>query len=158
MKDEFFRLDDQSPWPRERAAEFDGLEYFEPNPDLVFDVLPQVVEPTEIEAATSTGDTRTYMRVATATFEVESEPVTVDLLSSGGDRLFLPFRDATSGKESYGSGRYLDLYANETGHVVIDFNYAYAPYCAYSDAYSCTLPPTQNWLNVPIRAGERTVG
>ena len=71
-----------------------------------------------------------------------------------GHGYFLPFRDATSGKETYGAGRYLDVPRGENGQVVVDFNYAYSPYCAYGDAYSCALPPRENWLTVPIEAGE----
>jgi hypothetical protein len=69
--------------------------------------------------------------------------------------LFVPFVDTTSGNETYGSGRYLDLDVESDGSLVIDFNLAYHPYCAYSSAYSCPLPPAENRLPVPIRAGER---
>jgi uncharacterized protein (DUF1684 family) len=67
---------------------------------------------------------------------------------------FLPFRDATSGNESYGAGRYLDVEPGRDGRVQSDFNLAYNPYCAYNDAFSCPLSPSENWLRVPIRAGE----
>jgi len=73
----------------------------------------------------------------------------------GHPRLFLPFRDATSGVETYGAGRYLDVDPEPAGTVVVDFNMAYNPFCAYDDASSCALPPYENWLPVPIRAGER---
>jgi len=80
----------------------------------------------------------------------------VTLYASGNSRsLFLPFRDATSGKETYGAGRYLDLDVRGD-EVLIDFNYAYTPNCAYSADWSCPLPPAENWLEVPIRAGEMT--
>ncbi len=69
--------------------------------------------------------------------------------------LFIPFRDATSGVESYGAARYLDLEVAHNDRYSVDFNYAYNPYCAYSDAYVCPLPPRENWLGVPIRAGEK---
>ncbi|NIR36327.1 MAG: DUF1684 domain-containing protein [Actinobacteria bacterium] len=68
---------------------------------------------------------------------------------------FLPFRDATSGSESYGAGRFLDIDGPLDGPVTIDFNLAYNPYCAYDESYSCPLPPAENWLQVPIRAGEQ---
>ena len=73
----------------------------------------------------------------------------------GEDSLFLPFRDALSGKETYGAGRYLDVAPPHSGHVVVDFNYAYNPSCAYDPQFSCPLPPRENWLQVPIRAGEK---
>ena len=68
--------------------------------------------------------------------------------------VFVPFRDATSGPETYGAGRYLEgeLHANT---VRLDFNLAYHPYCALADGWSCPVPPRENWLAVPVRAGER---
>jgi uncharacterized protein len=69
--------------------------------------------------------------------------------------LFVPFRDATSGKETYGAGRYLDLEPREDDLYELDFNRAYHPYCAYDDAWSCTLPPPENRLPVRVEAGER---
>jgi hypothetical protein len=71
--------------------------------------------------------------------------------------LFLPFRDATSGRETYGAGRYLEVEPpGPDGGVEIDLNYAYNPYCAYNPEWSCPIPPGENWLTVPIRAGERS--
>ena len=70
-------------------------------------------------------------------------------------KLFVPFRDATSGKESYGAARYLDLEDEPSGEYVLDFNLAYNPYCAYSDDYVCPFPPKENWLTAPVRAGEK---
>ena len=154
-KDEFFKLSPQSPIPMENRDAFDGLAYFEPNPALMFTVRPTPVEPTPVTIETTTGDARTHHRIATATVEIESTDVTLALYSTGHDSLFLPFRDATSGKESYGAGRYLDIERDEDGSITIDFNYAYAPFCAYSNRYSCALPPTENWMNVSIEAGER---
>lgn len=76
------------------------------------------------------------------------------LYSTGHSGYFVPFRDKTSGRETYGAGRYLDIETSQNGAVTIDFNQAYNPYCAYNDAYSCPLPPVENWLSVPIEAGE----
>ncbi len=70
--------------------------------------------------------------------------------------LFLPLRDATSGEETYGAGRYLEPQPAAEGWVLMDFNCLYSPYCAYNEAWSCPLPPRENWLSVPIRAGEKT--
>lgn len=69
--------------------------------------------------------------------------------------ILVPFRDATSGKETYGAGRYLDLEPNAQDVYVIDFNRAYHPYCAHDDAWSCTLPPPENRLPFKVEAGER---
>jgi uncharacterized protein len=155
-KDEFFELSPESPIPVHDRGTFKGLAYFEPNPDLVFTVQPDPVEPTPVPISTTTGDVRTYDRIATATVTVDATEATLALYSTGHDSLFLPFRDATSGRASYGAGRYLDIAPNEDGSITIDFNYAYAPFCAYSEQYSCALPPQENWMSVPIEAGERT--
>lgn len=76
------------------------------------------------------------------------------------NHLFLPFTDLTSGEESYGAGRYVDLEINDivNNSVVLDFNKAYNPYCAYSDEYNCPIPPRENYLNIAITAGEKNFG
>ena len=73
-----------------------------------------------------------------------------------GDELFIPFRDATSGKDTYGAGRYVEAEALGNGRYLLDFNRAYNPYCAYNDDWRCPLPPAENWLKVAIRAGEKS--
>ena len=69
--------------------------------------------------------------------------------------LFLPFADATSGVETYGAGRYLEPEALPDGRMSVDFNYAYNPYCAYNERWSCPITPAENRIDVPIRGGER---
>jgi len=155
QKDQFFKRAPQSPLPPDKQQEFTGLSYYEPDESFAFTVDLQPAEPADVQISTTTGDVRTYKRVATAQFNVDGESVQVALYSTGHDSLFLPFRDATSGSETYGAGRYIDVAPDDDGTAVIDFNYAYAPFCAYSDRYSCALPPQENWLTVPIRAGER---
>jgi uncharacterized protein (DUF1684 family) len=75
------------------------------------------------------------------------------------ERLFIPFRDGTCGKETYGAGRYLDLepaeHLTDEGKWIVDFNEAYNPWCAYSEDYACPFVPPENRLRVPVRAGER---
>ncbi len=154
-KDDFFKNSPQSPIPPDRRASFTGLSYYDPDPDLVFTVPVDVIDPEPVTVGTTTGEERVYHKIGTATVTIDGEDVTLALYSTGHPGLFLPFRDATSGKETYGAGRYLDVEPNGDGTVTIDFNQAYAPFCAYSEAYSCALPPYENWLDVPIRAGER---
>jgi uncharacterized protein (DUF1684 family) len=110
----------------------------------------------EVRLETSTGSEETYRRAGIARFEVDGTAGQLTLYEpeDGGD-LFLPFRDATSGSETYGSGRYLEVHPPRKGRVRLDFNYAYNPYCAYNDAWTCPLPPAENWLSIPIRAGEK---
>lgn len=157
-KDLAFRGGSQSPLTPEQQEAFTGLRYYPENPTLRFEVgLDTAIAHATLEMETSTGDVQTYVTAAKAAIEVEGQAVDIYLYSSGDpDELFLPFRDATSGSETYGAGRYLEVEVEEDGTAVIDFNYAYNPFCAYNDRWSCPLPPAENWLPVPIRAGEMT--
>lgn len=154
-KDEFFKTDQQSPIVDQAA--FQGLDYYAVDKKFSFTVVPVPVEETELSVQTSDGQTRTYMRSATVGLDGPTGRIELALYSTDAHSgFFLPFRDSTSGKATYGAGRYLDLEAEMDGTVAIDFNRAYNPYCAYSEAYSCPLPPVENWLTVPIEAGERS--
>lgn len=155
-KDEFFAHHPQSPLDPVQRAAFTGLRYFPENPDLVFDLgLDSDVDHSELPMSTSTGGSQVYRRAGVVRFPVEGQEATLMLYESEGHAgLFVPFRDTTSGKESYGAGRYVDLPPADRGGVELDLNYAYNPYCAYNDQWSCPLPPVENWLSVPIRAGE----
>lgn len=154
-KDRYFRLDPHSPIPHDERADFSGLDYYEPTPELQFTLPLEHDEPQTLTFQTSTGDERDYTRVGTVRFAVDGQEATLAIYSSDEGEYFLPFRDATSGKESYGAGRYLEPIAAGDGQLLVDFNLAYNPFCAYSEVYSCPLPPIENWLKVPIRAGER---
>lgn len=161
--DQFMQYHPQSPLGRGQRADFSGLAYYEPNNELSFvaklDFLPRGDAPIEME--TSTGDTRDYFRWAQVTFEVDGQPATLTLYTAHDEEaLFLPFKDASNGRETYGAGRYLDnhrpgLRRIGADQIAVDFNYAYNPYCAYAADYSCPLPPRENWLAVPIQAGEK---
>jgi len=90
-------------------------------------------------------------------FEIDGNAAKLAVYQMEGDHegYFIPFRDETSSKETYGGGRYLEPEATANGELIVDFNLAYNPYCAYSPHFSCPIPPIENWLKVPIRAGER---
>jgi uncharacterized protein (DUF1684 family) len=112
----------------------------------------------EVQVQTSDGALRGGRRVGALVFEVggqEQRLTALQLADNQGDTLFVPFRDATSGTETYGAGRYLDLEPLPDGSYDLDFNLAYSPYCAYSPSYSCPLPPPENRLGAHILAGER---
>ena len=159
-KDAFFREHPQSPLTPEQRADLRGLAYFDEAPELRIEASLEtegVDRDEPIVMQTTTGDEQTYRRAGVVRFEVDGAPTQVTLFSSPDmHELFLPFRDATSGKETYGAGRYLEVEPPGTdGTVVVDFNLAYNPYCAYNPEWSCPIPPGENWLGVPIRAGEQ---
>ncbi|MEA2000309.1 MAG: DUF1684 domain-containing protein [Actinomycetota bacterium] len=154
-KDEHFGNDHHSPIPATHRERFNGLAYYDWNADLALTVPVGPGDGAPITIATSDGAERIYHRAGTVELTVAGEGVSLSLYDTGHPGYFLPFRDSTSGKETYGGGRYLDLDPNEDGTVTIDFNLAYNPFCAYNDAYSCALPPVENWLSVPIEAGEQ---
>jgi hypothetical protein len=118
----------------------------------------------------STSGTRTKMhrKYGKLTFSIHDTTLHLfvyqsqDLLQSENEKdyLFIPFTDMTSGEESYGAGRYLECYIKDVrdGTLVLDFNKAYNPYCAYTTGYNCPIPPKENDLPVAIRAGEKNYG
>ncbi len=153
-RDEFFRSSDHSPLDDVDRSRFLGLRYFPPNPDLVFTAALNPSDNEPVPVATSDGDERAYRRVGTIDLALADTTATLTLFDAGHRRYFLPFRDATSGRETYGAGRYLDVHPSPDNVLTIDFNLAYNPFCAYRSDYSCALPPVENWLTVSIEAGE----
>ena len=157
-KDEWFRTAQESPIPEAARATFAGLRYYAEAPELAFDVAPERFDaPEVVEMDTSRGDAAQYERWARVGFVVDGEAHALTVFRSlTTGELFLPFQDANAGGETYGAGRYLELPALEGGRVRLDFNYAYNPYCAYDECWSCPLPPAENRLRVAIRVGERS--
>ena len=155
-KDKVFAKDPHSPLTPGQRRDFRGLAYFDEDAQLVIHAsIDREVDPEEVLMGTSSGEEQAYHRYGLVRFRVDDQPAQLILYSSDdSEELFVPFRDATSGHETYGAGRYLEVEAHGD-HVTIDFNYAYNPNCAYDSAWSCPLPPTENWLKVPIRAGEK---
>jgi len=154
-KDDFFAKHPDSPLTHDQNHGFSGLKYFMENKDLIFEVsVDQFPTKDLIQLQTSTGKTQPHQRFGKFKFivgEKESELT----IYSGSDNYFLPFVDSLVGKETYGAGRYLEPHLLENGNFLIDFNYAYNPYCAYNDLWSCPIPPAENRLQVPIKAGEK---
>jgi hypothetical protein len=161
-KDEFFADHPQSPIPPERRDEFDGLSYYALDPDYrVQATIDRSENPQSVQLETTHGRTVTYRRVAVLRFALAGEERSLDALHQDGeDELFVPFSDETTGPETYDGGRYLDLDVDPTDLVdretiVVDFNRAYSPFCAYSETFDCPKPPEENHLDLPIEAGER---
>lgn len=161
-RDLAFRVDKSSPLREEDKRRFKVLDYFDVNPAYRFQAkLQRYPRPDSILLATNTGERRAALRYGYFEFEVQQKLFRLqvyrvyDFEEGRGPYLFVPFRDATSGKESYGGGRYIDLKENTSGIYDLDFNRAYNPSCAYGKEYSCPLPPPENTLPVPIYAGEK---
>jgi uncharacterized protein (DUF1684 family) len=162
QKDKFFQESEDSPLQHEDRHHFQGLNYYPV--DLGYRVVATLVEeahPGIFKVQTTTGDHKEYTRLGRLEFELDGQPMRLTAFMPPadeplhGNRLFVPFRDKTSGKETYGAGRYIDLNKRATDHYILDFNRAYNPYCAYSPYYSCPLPPGENNLPVEVRAGEK---
>ncbi len=154
-KDDFFRTSHHSPLAHDDRHGFEGLDYFAPDPDLVFNLEVEPGDGSEVQFPTSDDRVKTYRKAGRVSFEVDGDTAELTLYDTGHPGYFIPFRDKTSGDSTYGAGRYLDIDPNDDGTVTIDFNLAYNPSCVYSDDYSCPLPPIENWLQVPIEAGEK---
>ena len=117
---------------------------------------------------TYSGKTSPYVSYGVLSFTLNGQPQQLTVFRSlrlasnpkYRDYLFLPFKDATSGETTYGGGRYLDFRLGDIHdcQLLLDFNKAYNPYCAYSDGYSCPIPPAGNRLTVAINAGEMNYG
>ena len=161
-RDELFRSHPQSPLPPERRASFESLEYWPYDPAArVVAELEDVDAPPEPIASSGT-EPILFRPFARAGFELHGEPLALEVawLAAYGGGAFLSFRDATSGSESYGGGRYIldtvkgaDL-GEEDGKLVLDFNFSYNPSCSYDPGWVCPLAPPANRLPVAVEAGE----
>ena len=161
-KDRLFRDHPDAPIVAGRVESFEGLRYYPYDPGLSFvgDVEP--LPPSVVTAVSIYGDDFPLLRVGRVRLPIgELEIYWIDVYGGG---VYVPFRDSTAGSETYGFGRYLldtakgaDLGGGEY-RLVLDFNYAYNPSCAYDTAWSCPLAPSANWLDARINAGEQLPG
>lgn len=147
---------------RPEMTAFEHLLYYPTNPDLAVDArLVPIEEPDQLEVLTSRNLVKTFWRYAKIEFRVDGRDQELTAFKSalegpGSEGLFVPFKDATSGGETYGAGRFLELDDPDGERFVLDFNLAFNPLCNYSPAYNCTVPPRENHLGVAILAGELT--
>ena len=179
QKDSLFASHPQSSLDVEARRSFTGLRYFPYDAAYCVEAIltPARQEPDTARAVDAVhAEAIPHRRAAYLDFEISEMPVhlTVYWLDVYGGSLFLPFRDATSPDESYGAGRYLfdtvkgsdfmrlgdtagtaDILGYSGGPILLDFNYAYNPSCAYDAHWVCPLAPRENWLSTAIRAGER---
>ena len=163
-RDALFICHPQSALSDSQKAEFNGLDYFPYNPDLRFVLdVDRNVSPDVFDVELSDDGLFRIKRFGQVCFEVMGQPffLSVFWILGYGGGVFLPFRDSTNRTETYGGGRYLldsikgvDL-GQENSKLVLDFNFAYNPSCAYNFRWHCPLPLPENWLPVPILAGEK---
>jgi uncharacterized protein len=167
-RDRLFAEHPSSPIPVEERGSFRGLAYWRYAEPFAFHAL---LEP-DLDASpvgvprSGAGTQMPFERIGWVRFTVAGTEARLSVfwLSEYAGGIFIPFRDATSGRETYGGGRYLwdsakgaDL-GTDGDEMVLDFNYAYHPSCVYDERWSCPLAPQENWLAVPIPAGERLAG
>jgi uncharacterized protein (DUF1684 family) len=161
LKDDYLRNDHGSPIPHEERSAFDGLKYYSADGRYRFRLhLQKYAWPEAIAITASDGTEKEYLRVGFFEFSLGGRTQRLQVYKSKhplapDGSLFIPFRDKTSGGETYGAARYIDIPENEVGIYELDFDKAYNPYCAYNGNYVCPYAPKENWLDVEIRAGER---
>ena len=161
-RDKLFESHPQSALTLKQKQRFTGLTYYDYEPSLRFTVRPEITSPEVIEIPLEADGLTRLQRFARVRFTLEGGEQELSLfwVMGYGGGLFLPFRDATNGRETYGGGRYLldtikgaDL-GMEGENLVLDFNFAFNPSCAYNASWYCPLAPAENTLSIPIRAGE----
>lgn len=159
-KETFFKTSSESPVPESRKGELLPLAYYPIDPSYN---VPAALKPSDDEATvmmpTSAGTADPMRRVGALEFTVMGQTMTLAAFAPAAartvDRLFVPFRDLTSGTETYAAGRYLDLDRTATGIYQLDFNRAYNPNCYFDPLWVCPLPPRENHLQIAVLAGER---
>lgn len=157
-----FRTKGKSPLTEADRKIFDGLDFFEIDLNYRVDAKFTRTPNEEVFAAgTSSGKTKFLIKFGVLTFSINGKDLTLAVYQSQQlltnpiykDYLFLPFNDLSNGDTTYSGGRFIDLTIPKTNTVLVDFNQAYNPYCAYSDGWNCTIPPIENSLEIEIPVG-----
>jgi uncharacterized protein len=159
-KDRFMRESNESPVLAGDRAAFAPLPYFPVSDTYRVPAALQIIDTQDvIEMSTSTNQRRRMRRIGTLRFTLKGQALQLTAFVEASERdvrrLFVPFNDLTNGTETYPGGRYLDLDRTATGIYDLDFNRAYHPFCLFNPKYECPVPPRENRLQVPIRAGEK---
>jgi len=161
-KDQFFKTHERSPLLPSEKKDFNSLKYYPFDPRYVFHgkierYILNINNPRYYATfPTNKGTNKRYIRYGKFHFMIDGKEYTIEIYKSIlSDFLFIPFKDRTNGKETYEGGRYIDAEILPGYHMILDFNMAYHPACAYNDKFICILPPRENMLDIPIRAGEK---
>jgi len=164
LKDDEMRTGDHSPIPEDEKATFKKLNYYKPKVSFrkvaAFERFDQA---THFLMKTTTSRLPEYSLYGVITFTHKNKNYSlnvyqnIELVKKPGyeKHLFIPFNDETNENGTYGGGRFLDVSETGTDTLLIDFNNAYNPYCAYNHKYSCPIPPEENKLKIKIKAGEK---
>lgn len=154
---DFLKNSEQSPF-KQKNQPFKSLAFYSISSQYKVNAILEKLSKRElVEIKKSDGSTQKYIKYAFANFKVDDKKCRLLILKQlgFGNIFFTAFRDLTSGGETYGAGRYLDLEIGKSDKITIDFNKAYNPYCAYVAGYQCPFPPHENFLEVEIKAGEK---
>ncbi len=146
-KDDYFKISPASPIQDFQQEYFTGLKYFPPNGEFRFQAT---LIPKDSIDMTDSSKIAGYLH-----FKYQEKKYSLLAFYENDSMLFVPFKDMTNGKETYEGGRYLDIPVKKGKPIILDFNYAYNPYCAYNPNYVCKIPPRENLLSFAIRAGEK---
>jgi uncharacterized protein (DUF1684 family) len=159
-RDQFFKEDSQSPLKETDRKRFKGLVYYPIHLQYAMtgfiERYPTEPKPIYANLPTNKGIERKYVKYGRFRFKWEGKEYILQIYRPlGGGELFLPFKDKTSGMDTYSDGRYLYIEQMPGGKVLIDFNRAYNPFCQYNEKYTCPFASNENWLEIAIQAGEK---
>lgn len=154
-RDSFLLEHYSSPLPEEHHAGFRGLDYFLPDEAWELIGTYQPTTPRKVPVPSSIGTESSYTMLGVATVTIGDSIYRLTVLDDGDGGAFIPFRDGTSGVETYSGGRYVGIVTENPGAVTIDFNTAQNPWCVYDEEFTCPLPPTENWIAERIPAGAK---
>ncbi len=157
QKNEFFKNSNHSPLTPQQQEVFHSLDYYNVNEKFKFVVELKLFNQQErVNIVTSKGDVQEYIKHGFIEFEIDSKKHMLTVFKDiDSDYFFIPFKDKTTGKETYSAGRYVELERLNKNKYKIDFNSSYNPYCAYNDNWVCPLTPFENTLDIEISAGEK---
>ncbi len=166
-RDKEFRNKTESPLKEEDFPKFVGLNYFDEDKKYIVKAdFKRTSDEKYFQMPTSSGKSKKFVKYGVLTFSLNGKKHLLNVYQADAevlkkfpeyaDLLFVPFKDLTSGNETYGGGRYIDLKMPKGGKAVLNFNNAYNPNCAYgSEKYNCPIPPKENFLQTEIKAGEK---
>ncbi len=161
-RDVFFKSHPRSPLTERDKKSFNSLKYFPFSDQYVFSgkierYILHINDPKYYATfLTNKGTNKRYLRYGKFHFTLNGKPYTLEIYKSIlSDTLFIPFKDKTNGKETYEGGRYIDAEIMADYKMILDFNMAYHPSCAYNEKFICALPARENTLDIEVQAGER---